>query len=269
MSGGPSHHHPGISRRPFRRERRSGTSATLPGSVREQLAALEAAVAGLTEAATEPSLGEVADRLEKQVSRIGKEQFKVNTLIEAQQKNHEAMLEQLREAGAHRERELAQLREKLSEATSLGQVGVVQRLLPALDGVEEALASGRRLMQRSEARDKAAAHPSLWQRINPARRVGPPAETSDSRAMASWLEGLSLVHERLMEALASADVVPIPTEGRPFDPHVHVAVETVPAAGQVQPGTIVREHRRGYVHGNAVLRYAEVVVARASMESTQ
>jgi molecular chaperone GrpE (heat shock protein) len=41
-----------------------------------------------------------------------------------------------------------------------------------------------------------------------------------------------------------------------------VAVETAPASDQVRAGTIVREHRRGYLRGDTVLRYAEVVVAR-------
>ena len=80
--------------------------------------------------------------------------------------------------------------------------------------------------------------------------------------------------EAMADAMASLDGVaadavarhggvrPIEAEGRPFDPHRHVVVETAPAAAGVPPDTVVREIRRGYLRGEEVLRYAEVVVAR-------
>jgi molecular chaperone GrpE len=79
----------------------------------------------------------------------------------------------------------------------------------------------------------------------------------------SWLQGLGLVQERLLDILAAEGVYPIDAEDESFDPHQHVAVETVPATGGLAPGTIVRELRRGYrLDEGTVLRYAEVVVAR-------
>jgi hypothetical protein len=82
-------------------------------------------------------------------------------------------------------------------------------------------------------------------------------------AYAAWLKGLELVRERLFETLAMEGVEPLEAIGQPFDPHCHVALDTVPTQGDVLPGTIVSELRRGYAVGDRVLRYAEVVVARA------
>jgi len=239
----------------------------LPTEVSERLAALEAAVGNLTRSQTETvaAMGEVTERLEKQLSRAGKELFKANALAEAQQKSAETMLEQLRDSNAHRERELTQLRERLADATDTGRLEVVRRLFPALDGLEEAIASGRRRLERATSAPEPRTAPSFWQRLIPgSRAVAPPP--SEGQEIAAWLEGLGFVQERLLEALTAVDVVPIPTEGRSFDPHLHVAVETVPATGHLRSGLIVREQRRGYRQADTILRYAEVVVARENGE---
>ena len=206
----------------------------------------------------------VVDRLDKQVVRAGRELFKANALAEAQQSTVEAALEQLKNAEAHRERELAELRDRVGEARDAGRVDLVQRVLPALDGLEEAIGSGQRLMEREAARVNSV--PSIWERLNPAGRRSRASEASSREAIAAWVAGLVFVRERLLDALAAVDVVPIIAEGRPFDPHRHVAVETVLASGTARPGAVVREHRRGYVRGSVILRYAEVVVARTEME---
>ena len=230
----------------------------------DRLAALEAALESLTQSQTETvaAMNEVTERLEKQLSRAGRELFKANALAEAQQKSAETMLAQLRDYEAYRERELTQLRDRLGEAGNDGKLDIVRKLLPALDGLEQALASGRRRLQRASATPPPDAPPPFWQRWIPAHRDQAPIEVFPAQEIAAWLQGLEFVQERLLDALASADVVPIPTEGVGFDPHLHVAVETAPASDQVRAGTIVREHRRGYLRGDTVLRYAEVVVAR-------
>ena len=238
-----------------------------PVEMSERLAALEAAVVNLTRSQSETvaAMSEVTERLEKQLSRAGKELFKANTLADAQQKSAETMLEQLRDSNTHRERELTQLRDRLADATDTGRLEVVRRLFPALDGLEEAIASGRRRLERMTAASDPKPTPSFWQRLIPgARAVASPP--SGAQEITAWLEGLDFVQERMLEALAAVDVVPIPTEGRSFDPHLHVAVETVRATGQMRSGAIVREQRRGYMRADTVLRFAEVVVARENGE---
>ena len=158
------------------------------------------------------------------------------------------------------------MRERLGEAGEAGRLDVIRKLFPALDGLEEALASGRRRLERAAALPTAEESRSFWQRLNPTHRTAALPDATASKEIAAWLEGLGFVQDRLLEALAAVDVVPIPTEGRVFDPHLHVAVETASATDLVRPGGIVREHRRGYMRDDTILRYAEVVVARAGVE---
>jgi molecular chaperone GrpE len=77
----------------------------------------------------------------------------------------------------------------------------------------------------------------------------------------AWAEGFRIVHERLLRILKNWDVVPIESVGQPFAPHRHRAVDTTHTA-EVAENIVVEEQRRGYLSGDEVLRYAEVVVAR-------
>lgn len=206
-------------------------------------------------------------RLEEQFSRAGKEQFRANTLAEARQQSLDALLEQQAETAAARARDVESLREHLTGTRQEGRLDVLRGLLPALDGLEEALASGRRLLQeegQSVALTPAAARLPFGRRVAAAFQlvVAPGSARGEESALSAWVEGLSFVRDRLLVVLTAEGVQPIPTEGQPFDPHLHVAVDTAPAASRTSPGTIVREIRRGYARGDVVLRYAEVVVAR-------
>ena len=77
----------------------------------------------------------------------------------------------------------------------------------------------------------------------------------------AWADGFRLVHERLLRILAKWDVMPIESVGQPFAPHLHHAVE-VTYTNDVAENIVVAEQRRGYLCGEDVLRYAEVVVSR-------
>jgi molecular chaperone GrpE len=77
-----------------------------------------------------------------------------------------------------------------------------------------------------------------------------------------FYEGVAATHRLFLGALAEAGAEPIESVGRPFDPRVHEAVATVPSDG-VEPGTIVRETRRGWRLGEDLLRPAQVVVAKS------
>lgn len=230
--------------------------------------------------------------LEKQISKLGREQFKANALMEAQQQQLQAALEQLREQDERREKERAELLAGRPAELAEARLQVIQRLLPVLDGLDEALASGERLLERAPSliqlqeigkrgndRLPAWVHLAAW----PLYVVGlifpglaREQERERQQAMAklsadmaawedsqmAWLRGLELVRERLLETLAMEGVEPIETVGQPFDPHRHLALDTAPPRPDFPPGTVVTELRRGYVAGARVLRYAEVVVAR-------
>jgi molecular chaperone GrpE len=75
------------------------------------------------------------------------------------------------------------------------------------------------------------------------------------------LQGIRMVQRQLTDILKKAGVEGFVSQGQPFDPHRHEAVAQVPATGEVQPGTVVEEHQRGYMHHDRLLRPALVVVA--------
>jgi molecular chaperone GrpE len=212
------------------------------------------------------TLYEALDQANKQIARAGKELFKTNALGEGQLQSVKTLLEQLREANVQRDRELTELREELNTTHTQSRLDVIKKLLPVIDGLSDALTSGQQLLaDQAETIEPPA--PSFSQRLSAAWRAlkGDYQTTPLSNYptnLADWLTGLELVHDRLLDIFASEDVYPIDTEGEQFDPAYHVAIEAVAADDETLPGTIVQETRRGYVAGDEILRYAEVIVAR-------
>jgi molecular chaperone GrpE (heat shock protein) len=207
------------------------------------------------------ALREAVEKLDRQVARAGKEQFKANSLAEAQQQNLKVMLDQVRAGEAARERELMQLRAQTDRASDAARLEVIERLLPVLDGLDEAIAAGESLL----AEEESIAVLSFGQRAREAWRVlkGEPSNVvPPDEHWAAWLHGVKFVRERLLEVLAAEGVQPIEAVGQPFDPNQHHAVDVITADATLPAGLIAQETRRGYVCGDSVLRYAEVVVAR-------
>ena len=207
------------------------------------------------------ALREAVEKLDRQVARAGKEQFKANSLAEAQQQNLKAMLDQVRAGEAARERELTQLRAQADRGGDAARLEVIERLLPVLDGLDEAIAAGESLL----AEEELTAVLSFGQRAREAWRVlkgESPSVVLPDEHWAAWLHGVEFVRERLLEVLAAEGVQPIEAVGQPFDPNQHHAVDVIAADATLPAGLIAQETRRGYRCGEVVVRYAEVVVAR-------
>jgi molecular chaperone GrpE len=77
----------------------------------------------------------------------------------------------------------------------------------------------------------------------------------------SLLSGYQMSLQRLQRALAQAGLESIPAVGQPFDPERMEVLEATPGSGR-QPGEVLEEVRRGYLHNGRVFRYAQVRVAR-------
>lgn len=73
-------------------------------------------------------------------------------------------------------------------------------------------------------------------------------------------EGLRMVRDMFLDALARHGIVSIAAIGEPFDPSVHEAIQQVDSPDH-QPGVVVHEHERGYRRGARLLRAARVIVA--------
>lgn len=81
-------------------------------------------------------------------------------------------------------------------------------------------------------------------------------ETSDKE----YARGVELIYQRLYETLKKMGLEPIETEGKPFDPNLHQAVERV-ETDEADDHTVVGEFQRGYNFKGKLLRPAMVRVA--------
>jgi molecular chaperone GrpE len=115
------------------------------------------------------------------------------------------------------------------EIQKFGIEKVLKDLLPAVDGLDRALAA---------------------------------APADDALA-----EGVRLVRATLEQALARHGVVAFSALGEKFDPAVHEALLQVPTSEQ-PPGTVVLEHARGFKLNDRLVRPAMVGVAVAPPPTT-
>ena len=90
------------------------------------------------------------------------------------------------------------------------------------------------------------------------------AESSDQ----GYAKGMELIYQRLFDALKKLGLEPIVSVGRPFDPHVHHAVEKVETE-EAPADTVLEEYQRGYNFKGRLLREAMVKVAVAKNAETK
>jgi molecular chaperone GrpE len=75
-----------------------------------------------------------------------------------------------------------------------------------------------------------------------------------------FAKGMDLIYQRLFDALKKLGLEPIESQGKPFDPHLHHAIETV-ETGDAPDHTVLDEFQRGYNFKGKLLRAAMVKVA--------
>ena len=75
-------------------------------------------------------------------------------------------------------------------------------------------------------------------------------------AESTWLEGINLIHRKLLATLEAQGVSRMEALGQPFDPAVHEAM--VQAKGE--EGKVLEELQKGYMLHDRVIRPALVVV---------
>lgn len=117
-----------------------------------------------------------------------------------------------------------------SDQKNRPDVGFIKDLLEVADGLEEAVKAAEKM------------------------------QTQD-QSVFNWLSGIRITQKRIMKLFEKWDVRPIDAIGNPFDPDLHVSVD-VKRTSDVPENTVIEEQRRGYLLGNDVIRYAEVVVAK-------
>jgi molecular chaperone GrpE len=88
------------------------------------------------------------------------------------------------------------------------------------------------------------------------------AAAKESQEPNPLLEGIRLVRENFVKAMAESGLETIDALHQPFDPSIHEALMQVPTNDH-PPGTVVEQHAKGYrLHGR-VVRPAKVIVSKA------
>lgn len=82
-----------------------------------------------------------------------------------------------------------------------------------------------------------------------------------------WALGFQMILGQFKEVLSSNGVQAFVSEGKPFDPHYHEAVEMV-ETDEYPPGIVIEESIRGYKMGDRVIRPSRVKVSKAAAEAS-
>ena len=114
------------------------------------------------------------------------------------------------------------------EATRFANASLLEKLIPALDNFDMALAA---------------------------------ANNAEGNTVESLRTGIAMVHNQLKNALAEAGLEEINAHDQPFDPNLHEAVSQEESA-DVPEGHVVRQLRKGYRLRERLIRPAGVIVAR-------
>jgi molecular chaperone GrpE len=86
-----------------------------------------------------------------------------------------------------------------------------------------------------------------------------------SEEMRNWAQGFLMILGQFKDVLANHGATAFHSEGMPFDPQMHYAIETE-VTTEKPPGTILKEYVKGYRSGDHVIRPARVKVAIASTD---
>ena len=178
----------------------------------EPLADNAAPAAAAADAETQPITRD-ANALFEQVTKLMEEKLELTDTLKRRQadfENYRKRVERERQTEHHR-----------------GVEGLIEQLLPILDGFELALAAN-----------------------------------TDS-APGNYRKGFELIYRQLENILAKRGLERIDAEGKNFDPHLHHAVERTETT-EYADGTVVGVLQAGYIFHGKVLRPAMVRVASNS-----
>ena len=129
--------------------------------------------------------------------------------------------------------------------------------LDALRRLKAEFDNSRKRQERERARILESASENLVQELLPV------LDNLD-RALESGGDirgGVQATREQLAEVLANEGLLPVASDGQPFDPNVHEAVMGRPSE-EHEDGTVIQTFQRGYLLKGRAIRPAKVVVAK-------
>ena len=137
-------------------------------------------------------------------------------------------LEEMRQSLVRHQADFANFRKRAEkenrEAGQRATARVIEQLIPVIDGFEHALAAHREPQYEG------------------------------------YRKGFELIYKQLLDNLARLGAERIDPEGKPFDPHLHQAVDRAETTKHPD-GTVLEVYQPGYLYHGRVLRPAMVRVA--------
>jgi len=125
----------------------------------------------------------------------------------------------------------------------------------------------RAYKERMEARAKLDSELQAYERVklffDPVTNLRRSIQVADGEGPTEELvEGLRMVHQQFMEALARLGLEEVPGEGAPFDPNLHEAIAVKPVTDPDLDGRVLEVHKAGYAVKGRVLQAAHVVIGK-------
>ncbi len=136
---------------------------------------------------------------------------------------------------------------------------LVSKYRGASDEFDQARARLRKEIQKDVERSRRSVIVSFLEVLDNLDRA---LDTAANKASDPFVHGVALVRQQFLATLEGLGVQRVDPLGQSFDPAVHEAVSTVPAASSDQHDLVVGVVRPGYLMGEDVLRPAQVAVAR-------
>jgi molecular chaperone GrpE len=200
-----------------------------PKGEQEPSAASEMAE-GSPEALADPVVAPAADQCASPDGRVQE----LEAALAQKNQEYEATREQLLRLMADFDNYRKRMTRQSEEARQFAMADLVIALLPGFDNLERALSAARQ-------------------------------DFTPSGAMI--VEGVSMVLRQLKEVLGKVGVREVQTQGLPFDPTRHEAVDIV-SVPTSEDGMIVEEVQRGYLLHERLLRPAKVIVGKAERNAS-
>ncbi len=103
-----------------------------------------------------------------------------------------------------------------------------------------------------------AAVTALLPIVDDLERALPSMQKADD--VAAVAEGVELIYQKFIKALAGLGVKQIDTEGKDFDVDMHEAIAQIPGVPDEQKGRVIDCVEKGYTLNDTVIRHAKVAV---------
>jgi molecular chaperone GrpE (heat shock protein) len=192
------------------------------------------------------------------ISKMGREQFKANSIDEARQESNKQFYEYVQTHFENTEKLLNSLSGLHSETRDKLNDDFIKELLPVLDGLEEAI---RLIPDRNQSLpQKSGAREGLFKQLFAASDAENEPEKINFN---QWFDGLKIIQNRLLAVFRKRDIEPIESVGQQFNPKFHIAVG-IETRNDVAENIIIEEQLKGYYRKDEVIRFAEVIVAKPS-----